>query len=261
MNDHVPYWLAERPLDEEFQRLEQQASLSDPAVRARLSILGLRPGMRVLEVGAGTGSMVRWLVEQGAAVTALDLSDKYFATYAAPQVVQQIGDVRTAELGGGYDFIVAQLLLHHLPERRDVVSRLASLLSPGGWLLVNEPDMRFMWTYSGPTGPVAWFQAMTQKLTEIGADYSCGMELPSMFRDASLENVDGGLWTSLIASGSDGLRHYLGALEILRPVVIERGWSTEADIARIAAELRDHSLTASGTPMLLCWGQRAQTTE
>ena len=138
MDDQVPYWLADRPRDEEFQRLEQQASLSDPAMKARLTILGLRPGMRCLEVGAGTESMVRWLVEQGAAVTALDLNDKYFATYAAPRVEQMIGDVRTVELGGGYDFILAQLLLHHLPERRDVVRRLAGYLSPGGWLLINE---------------------------------------------------------------------------------------------------------------------------
>ena len=121
--------------------------------------------------------------------------------------------------------------------------------------------MRFMWTYCGPTGPVVWFQAMTQKLTEIGADYSCGMELPTMFRDASLEHVDGGLWTPLIAPGCAGLEHYLGALEILRPVVLEQGWSTEADIERVAAELRDQSLTSSGTPMFLCWGQRARAAE
>jgi SAM-dependent methyltransferase len=220
-------------------------------------MLGLQPGMRCLEVGAGTGWMVRWLVEQGATVTALDLSDKYFAAYAAPQVVQQIGDVRTVDLGGGYDFVLAQLLLHHLPERRDVISRLASSLLPGGWLVVNEPDYRFMWTHTGPTGPVTWFQAMMQNLSELGTDYACGMELPAMLRDALLQNVDGGLWTPLIASDSDGLRHYLSALDILRPVVLERGWGTEADIERIATELKDPSLTASNTPMLLCWGQRA----
>ena len=160
MDDRAPYWLAERPLEAEFQRLEQQASLSDPAVKIRLSVLGLRPGMRCLEVGPGTGSMVRWLVEQGASVTAVDLSDRFFVHYEAPQVVQQVGDVRTVPLGGDYDFVLVQLLLHHLPERRDVISRLVGSLRPGGWLVVNEPDVRFMWTHSGPKDVVAWFKAI-----------------------------------------------------------------------------------------------------
>jgi protein-L-isoaspartate O-methyltransferase len=55
MTDRTPYWLGERPAEDEFERLEQQATLSDPAMRARLSAWGLRPGMRCLEVGPGTG--------------------------------------------------------------------------------------------------------------------------------------------------------------------------------------------------------------
>jgi hypothetical protein len=46
MVDRTPYWLAERPVDAEFQRLEQQASLSDRTVRIRLAVWGLRPGVR-----------------------------------------------------------------------------------------------------------------------------------------------------------------------------------------------------------------------
>jgi hypothetical protein len=56
MGDRTAYWHANQSLDAEFVRLEQQASLSDPMVRIRMSLLGLRPGMRCLEVGPGTGS-------------------------------------------------------------------------------------------------------------------------------------------------------------------------------------------------------------
>jgi cyclopropane fatty-acyl-phospholipid synthase-like methyltransferase len=77
-------------------------------MRARLSALGLRPGMRCLEVGHGTGSMARWLVDQGATVTVIDLSDRYFDRYGAREVVQVVGDLRTAQLGGDHDFVVAQ---------------------------------------------------------------------------------------------------------------------------------------------------------
>jgi hypothetical protein len=151
---------------------------------------------------------------------------------------------------------VAQLLLHHLPERSDVIGRLASSLRPRAWLVVNEPDVRFMWTHSGPVGAVAWFEGILRKVLELGADYSCGMVIPAMLRDASLTNVDAGFRTPFIAAGSGARRHDLHAIEMFRPVVVERGWCTDADVDRISGELVDDSLTASGTPMVLCWGQR-----
>ena len=261
MDDRKRYWLADRPLDSEFVRLEQQAALFDPTMRMRLSVLGLRAGMRCLEVGPGTGSMVRWLVEQGVTVTALDLSDRFFDHYAAPEVIQQVGDVRTAPLGDAFDFVVAQQLLHHVPERRAVIGRLAKSLRPGGWLVVNEPDVRLMWTHAGPEGPMTWFQEMLPRFVELGTDYSCGMEIPFMLRDASLTNVDAGVWTPVNAPGFAVRQLYLDVVEMLRPIFVERGWCADADLDAVATELADDSLIASGTPMVCCWGQRPPNSE
>jgi hypothetical protein len=57
---------------------------------------------------------------------------------------------------------------------------------------------------------------------------------------ASLTNVDAGLWTPFITAGSGARRHYLNALEMLRPS------SSNADGAR--------------TPMWIGWQVNSQTT-
>src|SRR3546814_16046084 len=44
----------------------------------------------------------------------------------------------------GYDLIHARLVLEHLPQREAVVAKLAAALRPGGWLVVQDYDIRTM---------------------------------------------------------------------------------------------------------------------
>ncbi len=100
---------------------------------------------------------------------------------------------------------------------------------------------------------------MLPKFLELGTDYSCGMDIAAMMRDASLTNVDAGLRTPILAPGSAARQLCLNVVEMLRPVCVQRGWSTDADLDAVAAAFADDALLASGTPMLCRWGQRAPT--
>src|SRR5436305_1770005 len=59
---------------EEAERIDAAALVYDPVTTGRLRALGAGPGSRCLEVGAGTGTVVRWLLEEAGAaeVVALD---------------------------------------------------------------------------------------------------------------------------------------------------------------------------------------------
>ncbi|TDD51482.1 class I SAM-dependent methyltransferase [Saccharopolyspora elongata] len=97
---------------------------------------------RVLDVGCGTGALVRQLVERVEFVDGVDVSaemiDQASARTSATNVRWLRGDVLDADLDlhpEGYDAVTALSSLHHMPLRPGL-ARLASLLRPGGVLAV-----------------------------------------------------------------------------------------------------------------------------
>jgi len=97
---------------------------------------------RVLDLGAGTGSLSRSLLTAfpEAEVTALDVSAvmlaecrQFLASFGArAQVVE--GDFSKQELGSGYRAVVSRLAIHHLRdvEKRALYRRVFEALIPGG---------------------------------------------------------------------------------------------------------------------------------
>ena len=74
----------------------------------------LRPGERVLEIGAGTGELGRRLAAAGMAVDGLDLWPRP-ADWPAASAWHR-ADLRDFDGYGGYDIVVANLILHQFSE-------------------------------------------------------------------------------------------------------------------------------------------------
>ena len=103
-------------------------------------------GKRVLDAGCGTGRHSYFAARYGASeVVALDLSEaveaarENLAAFDNAHVVQ--GDLlrlpfRTAEDGGGFDFIYSIGVLHHLPDPEAGFRNLTRYLRPGGAIAV-----------------------------------------------------------------------------------------------------------------------------
>lgn len=252
------YWLANRqPADAEFQRLELLGSLYGRTVKEQLRTLGFGAGATVLEIGPGSGHFVRWLIDEGAHVTVVDLDDRYFNTFTHENVTAQIGDARTAELGSGYDFVIAQMVLHHIPERLDLLQRLATCLRPGGWLVANEPDTSFMWTRRGSTAPVDTLGKILVHLADVGFDYEWGGHMPAAFDAVGLAHVDSSLWTPTMAPGTAGLQFFRLTWPSLRSIATARRWIAETELDAVDAALTCSDLVCSSMPAVLCCGQAA----
>jgi len=123
----------------------------------------VHPGDRVLEVGCGAGWLTLLLAELGASkVTGIDFSPHQVAL--AERAAERAGatgvhfEVCTleemAERGGGFDVVVMHAFLHHLAtdEVEAAVAHAASVLAPGGRLVVFEPTL---FRRGRPTGPLA----------------------------------------------------------------------------------------------------------
>jgi SAM-dependent methyltransferase len=126
----------------EGERLTSLAGGFDPISKRHLAPLGLAPGWRCLEVGAGTGSIARWLSEvvgPKGSVLATDLSLDLMEGLEADNLeLRQHDIVRDPLPEGEFDLIHCRLVLEHLPARLDALAKMVRALAPGGWLVVED---------------------------------------------------------------------------------------------------------------------------
>ena len=128
----------------EGDRLTALTRAFDPITRRHLLARGLSDGWRCLEIGAGTGSVARWMSEQAGPkgrVLATDLSLDLMEAQGleAGNLELRRFDILTDPLPGEeFDLIHGRLVLEHLPGRLDALARLSRVLAPGGWLVVES---------------------------------------------------------------------------------------------------------------------------
>src|SRR5262245_56176755 len=125
-------------------RFAALSKVFDPSTRRHLTALGLEPGWRCLEVGAGGGSIARWLSDSVAAngrVVATDIDTRFLETIDRPNLQVLRHDITRDPLPeAAFDLAHTRMLLIHLPERDEVLGRLIAALKPGGWLVCEEFD-------------------------------------------------------------------------------------------------------------------------
>jgi SAM-dependent methyltransferase len=116
----------------------------DPATVRLFEAIGVGPGWRCLEVGAGGGSMTEWLADRvgpRGRVCAMDLDARFVRALGRANV-----DVREESVVGAslpeaaFDLVHARWTLMHIPERERVLAKLAAALRPGGRLFVEDSD-------------------------------------------------------------------------------------------------------------------------
>ena len=132
------YFAADAEADDELARLKLLEALCDPWTFRCLDGIAVRQGWRCLEVGAGAGSVVRWLSERvGSAgrVVAVDLDPRFLGDLRAPNVEVRRCDITQDDIEpAAYDLVHCRALLMHMNDPADVLRRMAAALRPGaGW--------------------------------------------------------------------------------------------------------------------------------
>lgn len=131
-------------------------SFVEPELRQAIASLGLKPGMRVLDAGCGTGEALQWLgdaVTPQGMVVGIDLAAAHVSAAhasASDQVLVLQADVRQPPLAPrSFDLVWSVNTINHLREPLAGVQVLASLLRPGGRIAVGQssllPEMFFAW--------------------------------------------------------------------------------------------------------------------
>jgi SAM-dependent methyltransferase len=243
-----PAWTGER------DRMTLAEALLDPVSIRQLESLGVREGVRGLEVGAGAGSIARWLAARagkGGRVVATDIDTRFLDATAGYEILRH-DIVADPPLPAAFDVVHARLVLQHVSDKDRAMANLAAAVEPGGWLLVEELDF----TTSGAAGPFGargfarLERAMHQYLAGSGFDPAFGRRLPSRFRAAGLVDVEGRGRLSVVRGGSPYAEWYRQSIEALRPRLLASGLAREHEVARACGLLDDPEFELV-TPVLI----------
>jgi SAM-dependent methyltransferase len=189
----APHYALHHGWTHERRRLGLLEEVFDPYSRDRLETVGVGPGARCLELGAGAGSMARWLsgrVGPGGHVTATDLGVEWLADLDEANLTVHQHDLLADDFPeGGFDFIHARAVFEHLDARDHALERVVDWLAPGGWLVIEDFDRLSIEHSSSPFARA--FRTVLDTLTLAGADYYWARSFPAPLARAGLEHVDG----------------------------------------------------------------------
>jgi SAM-dependent methyltransferase len=178
------------------RRLRLLARVKWPTTRALLRRVGLRRGMRCLDLGCGSGGvtlrLARWIGPQGHAVgvdvdePALELARQKAERLKLPVTFRQLR-VEDLEEEGVYDLAFARFLLSHLPNPAGAVQHMLRAVRPGGVVVVEDTD--FAGHFCHP--PCAAFDRYVSLYREAvrrkGGDAEIGPRLLGLLTAAGLD--------------------------------------------------------------------------
>src|SRR5262249_49883839 len=137
--------------EDEARRLEEQASLIEPATRALFAAAGLAPGMRVLDVGCGPGDvalLAAELVGPSGSVVGVDVTPAVGATARAraharglTRVSFRAGDLRAVELDDVFDAVVGRFVLMYQADPAASLRAVLRAVRDGGLAVFHEADL------------------------------------------------------------------------------------------------------------------------
>jgi ubiquinone/menaquinone biosynthesis C-methylase UbiE len=153
---HYPFDNAAPQAGDRFASL---AKLYDGVTRRHLDQFGMGAGQRCLEVGAGGGSVARFMSERvGPAghVVATDINIDWMSGSQPGNVELRRHDIGVDPLPErAFDIVHARAVLTFVPERRSALMRMIAALKPGGWLLVEELVPPVIDALIRPTNPTS----------------------------------------------------------------------------------------------------------
>jgi SAM-dependent methyltransferase len=251
---------AGQPASDRFDAL---AALFDGATQRHLKARGIGPGWRCLEVGAGGGSVARWMGDQVGPtghVLATDLNLDYLERLQGGNLEVRRHNIVSDPLPeAAFDLAHARLVLVHLPEREAVIDRLIAALKPGGWLVAEEFDGSYVVadaSLNPVEGATPLLAAIQQVLANHGGDVLFGRLLPGRLDAHGLEEVDAEGRVLALRGGSVGAGLHRTNARHTRNEIIESGIMTEDDFERELARLDDPDLIMPSPIMWTAWGRR-----
>ncbi|MFG3103057.1 methyltransferase [Streptomyces sp. NPDC048182] len=258
-------YLLDNRQDEAAERFDAFAALFDPTTFRHLSALGVGPGWRCWEVGAGGTSVVSWLAKKvgpTGRVVASDIDTSRLTAAARPPVEVRLHNVGADEPPGeDFDLIHARLVLVHVADREKALLSMVAALRPGGRLLIEDADPALQPLLCpedrGEEQQLAnrLRHGFRELLARRGADLSYGRRLPRLLREAGLRGVEADACFPVTSPACAALES--ATVRQIRDRLVTAGLATDEDIDRHLANVASGDMDLATAPMISAWGRKA----
>jgi trans-aconitate 2-methyltransferase len=230
-----------------------------------LALVRPAPGMRVVDLGCGTGKPTRVLHERVEAreTVGIDRSPRMLEDARRnppPGLRFEVGTIESFEPDGGYDLIFSNAAFHWVEHHEELLPRLARALRPGGQLAFQVPAM-----HDSVSHRVAEELAATEFRDDFGGWHRPQPVLPPddyarlLYRSGFVEQrVQAAVYPHVLASRDDVIEWMKGTLltEYDRHLPAGRfGAFVEAYRRRLLEQLRDERPFFFPFKRILVWGQ------
>ncbi|ULR48111.1 class I SAM-dependent methyltransferase [Streptomyces deccanensis] len=255
----------------EGERIDFGALAYDDITLARLRELGVGPGWRCLDVGAGTGTVSRRLLEEAGvtSVLAVDRDVRFLEARPIPGLDVLEADVSAPSFAPGrFRLVHARFVLMHLPEHDRLITALAELVAPGGVLVLSDAiDLtsdRTSGLTSGltsdrtPDTPYSVaMRAMWEGLRDtIGTDVSWVPSYPQLLRAAGLGSVAAEVHVPPLVPGSPISRFWADTWDRSRTAMVATGLVDDTAVDAAIRYLSSDECAAVSAGMLTVWGRK-----
>jgi ubiquinone/menaquinone biosynthesis C-methylase UbiE len=238
------------------------------STRRMLLEAGLRPGMRVLDVACGVGTVTCWIAEQvgrRGRVVAVDISPDQLAvaraTWASCDGLLPVEFLEASAYDTGlpaesFDVVHTRLLLCHLNRPEDAIREFYRVLKPGGVFVCHDLYLSGMlnvpltnaWTRSMEIG-----HALGRA---IGVDYDHGLKLPTRMLEAGFESPEVSFDMPVYLRGAEKRLWELTFAEA-GPAIVRAGVASAQEVEELVTQMKreaeDETTMMVPYPLLGAW--------
>jgi len=184
---------------EEVVRLESQAKAFGRLLEKEFELMGLKPGMKVLDAGCGTGAVARRIAAKvfpgevcGIDMDSLFISEarKLASSAGIKNIEFQLGDVNDLkQFDGTFDVSYSRLVLMHVKNPVKTVMELKRATKKDGIVVVSDVDDGGVITYPEMPKMMDVSSKYSRWAKMRGEDRYIGRQLFSIFSQAGLSQI------------------------------------------------------------------------
>jgi SAM-dependent methyltransferase len=258
--------------DVEIERLQKQAAIIAEPTAVLFQHAGIRPGMRVLDLGSGPGDVafqVAEIVGPDGSVVGVERDPAQIASaeerrsrLGLANVEFREGDARTYVDGEDFDAAVCRLLLMHLPDASGVLAHQMRNLRRGGLFVAVDYDMG-----GARALPDVELYGRVRDWLRGGFEHAkvdpyVGMRLPVLFGRAGYVDVGSlGLQAYWAPDDRTAAGYVVGVVRAMKDAIVASGAATEAEMdldtleQRLADALNSAGAVYTAPTVVAGWGR------
>ena len=253
------------------ERLNLLARVMLPSTSQLLNTIGLRKGMKCLDIGCGGGHvalLMASMVGPEGHVTGTDMDGEIVTLARQDAEAAKVGNVEFHQVDAcldqwqeEYDLVYARFLLSHLSEPEKCLEAMAKACRPKGTIVVEDTDFIGSFCYPKCAAYERYLELYQSLVHRRGGDANIGPKLPAMLAGAGGEELQVNVVQPAHIQGEGKLMASVTMERISDGVISER-LATESEVQQIIDGLNDAEAdreTVMSLPRILqVWGKRAR---